>query len=136
MSSGGGSPAEPTAEPVPRSASDDEAVRRAQALLNQRLSRTQRLGQDQAGLLHAGADELERTGAVTLTTAEGEVRARVTRFRWGDDVIEVTRSRDGQLCGTSRGLLARTSQPARSAALARHLARELAALEPNRPARE
>lgn len=112
---------------------DEEAMRGwALAVREKRLAVTRRIARDQDELLRSKADQLERAGAVEVTTASGVISARITRFRWGDDVIEISRSH-GEQCGWSLGRLARSPSTARAAALTRHLAAALAALEPATP---
>jgi hypothetical protein len=111
-------------------AGDDPLLARARALRDHRLTTIGNIARDQDELLRAKAGELERTGAAEIVTAAGTIHARITRFRWGDDVIEITRSRGTGQQGQNGGTLARAPQPARTAAITRQLAQALAALEP------
>jgi hypothetical protein len=90
----------------------------------------ERIAQDQAGLLGSTADTLEHVGSARLVTADGEIQARLTRFRWGDDVLEVARRRDGLPCGRSMSVLARSPEARRTRVITFHLAASLAKLEP------
>jgi hypothetical protein len=112
-------------------APDDGAVyQRARRIRDHRLAATESISRDQDHLLLAKASELERTGATQIVTPSGRVSARVTRFRWGDDVVEINRTRGGPQHGWSGGRLARSPRSARERTLAHYLAQALAALEP------
>jgi hypothetical protein len=94
---------------------------------------TERIANDQDELLHAKADELKRRGVAEIATRAGTIRASVTRFRCGDDVIEITRNRGSGQQGRSGHKLRRAPQPVRTDEIIRTLAEALAALEPVPP---
>ena len=120
-----------------QAAPDEAAARsRARAAREHRLAMIERIARDQEQLLRSKADELERVGAVELTTAAGEIRARIIRFRWGADVIEIASSRGAGRRGWNRSLLARSPAPDRAEQIRHLLAYALAALEPPPPAPE
>jgi hypothetical protein len=115
-------------------ASDREAIRNGEhPVRSRRLAKIEEVSRDQVELLRRTADELEHTGAAEHITASGQISARITRFRWGDDVIEIIRNHGGGQRGWSLGRLPRSRGPARTAALADHLTRALAALEAGPP---
>lgn len=126
-------------EPLPPEddgqAGPDEAAMRAwvHAARDHRLATIGSIARDQDELLRSKADELERTGAAELITAAGEIRARIIRFRWGADVIEITRSKGAEQRGWSRSLLPRSPAPDRAEDISHHLAAGLAALQPAPP---
>jgi hypothetical protein len=95
-----------------------------------RLTAAEAIARDQNESLRAAANELERTGTVRIVTESGQISARIIRFRWGDDVVEITRSRGGLHNGFSGSRLARSTGSARGDILVRQLAAALAALEP------
>jgi hypothetical protein len=111
-----------------------EAMRAwADAARDHRLATIRSIERDQDELLRSKADELERTGTTELITGAGEIRARIIRFRWGADVIEITRSKGAEQCGWSRGGLPRSPAPGRADDISHHLAAALAALQPPPP---
>jgi hypothetical protein len=113
---------------------DDESFRaRAQAVRDHRLSRITSIASEGDVLLHAMADDLERTGSAEISTAEGEIAARIVRFRWGKDVLDISRSLRGQPAGWSLGTLPRSPTSERTAAITYELAKALAAIEPLPP---
>jgi len=111
----------------------EEPGTRAQALLHHRLALVQSIRDSQAALLRDTASELDRTRQAEIITASGEIRARITRFRWGDDVLELTRSQPVGRSGSSMCRLRRSGGEARTAALIDEIAHALAALEPWQP---
>jgi hypothetical protein len=94
-----------------------------------RLARGKNIADEQGEMLRVLVDELERTGTTSLSTPAGEIGARITRFRWGDDVIEVTQSSEGEQHGWTCGRLARSPGQARATVLIRQLAQALASLD-------
>jgi hypothetical protein len=66
---------------------------RAQSQEGQRLfeARLAAIEKRYSSLLQAKASELIGTGTTTMVTSAGEVQARILRFRWGADVLEITR---------------------------------------------
>jgi hypothetical protein len=114
-----------------REAARQQMPERGRALRNHRLATIAAIESEQGELLRSAAGKLERTGQAQLTTAPGMISARITRFRWGDDVIEVTHTCGNGRCGWSLGRLPRSPGPIRDAAITHSLAQALAALEPS-----
>jgi hypothetical protein len=110
-----------------------EMPERVRVLRDHRLAVIQAVESGQDELLPSTAGTLERTGAAQLTTAAGMISARITRFRWGDDVIEVSDSCGSGRCGWALGRLPRSPGPIRDAEITHSLAQALAALEPGPP---
>jgi hypothetical protein len=113
-----------------REAARRQMPERVRAQRDHRLATIAAIESEQGELLRSAAGKLERTGAAQLTTAAGMISARITRFRWGDDVIEVTRTCGTGRCRWSLGRLPRSPGPIRDAEMTRSLAQALAALEP------
>ncbi|HSR84891.1 MAG TPA: hypothetical protein VLM11_11995 [Streptosporangiaceae bacterium] len=122
---------DPVAPEDDQQAAADEAAPRTwrQAVRDHRLAKIHRIARDQDKLLRSKADELARTGAAVVVTASGEISARIIRFRWGPDVIEISRSQAGENRGGSRSLLARSPASDRSEQIHDNLVQALAALE-------
>jgi hypothetical protein len=114
-----------------RQAAQPEMPERGGVLRDHRLARIAAIETEQGELLRNTAGTLERTGAAQLKTAAGMISARITRFRWGDDVIEVTHACGNGRCGRGGGRLPRSPGPIRDAEITRSLAQALAALEPD-----
>ena len=113
---------------------DEESLRaRRDAARDHRLARISSIAADQGELLHAKAGEIERAGTVRISTAAGEISATLVRFRWGKDVLDISRTRGGQQAGWSLGTVPRAPAEARTAAITFDLAKALAALEPLPP---
>jgi hypothetical protein len=121
---------EPMAPERGHQAPRDEGVMRTRAVRDHRLVMVQSIADNQEQLLYSKADELERTHMAELMSASGKINARIIRFRWGADVLEITRSRGGEHDGWSCVRLARSPRPARFAVLTREFAKALAAHEP------
>ena len=115
---------------VDREAARQQLPERGRALRDHRLATIAAIESEQGELLRSAASKLQRTGQAQLTTAAGTISARITRFRWGDDVIEVTRSCSSGRCGWTLGRLPRSPGPIRDAEITNSLAQALAALEP------
>jgi hypothetical protein len=116
---------------VDREAPRQQLPERGRALRDHRLATIAAVESEQRELLRSAAGNLERTGQAQLTTAAGTISARITRFRWGDDVIEVARSCNSGRCGWTLGRLPRSPGPIRDAEITHSLAQALAALEPS-----
>jgi hypothetical protein len=115
-------------------APDEESLRaRREAARDHRFARISSITADQGELLHAKAEEIERTGTAYISTAAGEISASLVRFRWGKDVLDISRTRGGQQAGWSLGTVPRAPAQARTAAITFDLAKALAALEPLPP---
>jgi len=110
-----------------------EIPERVRVLRDRRLAVIQAIESGRDELLRGTAGTLERTGAAQLTTAAGMISARITRFRWGDDVMEVSHSCGSGRCGWALGRLPRSPGPIRDAEITHSLAQALAALEPGPP---
>jgi hypothetical protein len=110
---------------------DEESVHaRAQTLRDHRLARIGSIAADQDELLSAKAEELVRMGATQIRTPTGAIAARLVRFRWGKDVIDISRSKEGgRSAGWSLGTVPRLPTAARTAAITFELTKALAALE-------
>ena len=106
------------AEQEPRAAQSEEVTRAwARSAAADRQVRSKNIADEQGETIRVMVDELERTGTTKLSTPAGDVEARITRFRWGDDVIEVTQSSEGEQRGWSCGRLARSPAHARATVL-------------------
>jgi hypothetical protein len=112
---------------------DESILARAHELRDHRMTRISSIAAEQKELLHATAADLERTGTAEISTAEGKIGARLVRFRWGLDVLDITRTHEGRPAGWSRGTVPRSPASARTAAITSALAQALAALNPWRP---
>lgn len=123
-----------SADEADRAGPDDESFRaRAQAVRDHRLARISGIAIEQEELLRAKAEDLMRNGSAQIRTSDGEIAARIVRFRWGKDVIDISRSRGGQSAGWSLSTVPRSPASARMAAIASALAQALAALESPSP---
>ncbi|MBO0822973.1 MAG: hypothetical protein J2P27_03820 [Actinobacteria bacterium] len=123
-----------TADIADQAGPDDESFRaRAQARRDHRIARISGIAADQEELLRAKAEVLMRNGLAQIETSDGEIAARIIRFRWGKDVIDIPRSREGQPAGWSSSSVPRSPASARMAAITFALAKALAALEPPLP---
>lgn len=111
-----------------------EAVQaRRRQMRDQRLQIISSIADERGDLLRATAEDLERTGSGEIRTAGGEISARLIRFRWGPDVLDITRTRDGRHAGWSLDYVPRSPVAARAKAITWALAKALAALEPLAP---
>jgi hypothetical protein len=127
-------PQQVTADDADQADPDDEFLRaRAQSVRDRRLARISTIARDQEELLRAKAEELERTGAAEISTADGQVIARLIRFRWGKDVLDLSRSLGGQPADWSLGTVPRSPAPERTANITSQLAQAVAAVEPPPP---
>jgi hypothetical protein len=105
---------------------------RGRALRDHRLATIAAIESEQGELLRNTAAMLERTGQAQLTSAAGLISARVTRFRWGDDVLEVTHTCSSGRCGWGLSRVPRSPEPVRDAQITHSLAQAVAAaLEPS-----
>jgi hypothetical protein len=84
------------------------------------------------GLLERKAAELLASGSITITTTAGTVEAHIRRFRRGDHVIEVDRSRiDGRGHGSTRSRLTRRVGKEQTDAVVHRLASAIVRLGPD-----
>lgn len=97
------------------------------------LDRISSIAAEQDELLHAKAEELERTGSVGINTVAGELAASLVRFRWCKDVLDISRTRLGQRAGWSLGTVPRSPSQARTEGITFELAKAISALEPPSP---
>lgn len=107
---------------------------RWRALRGERLAARDRILADQEDLLHSTVATLERTRTAEIRTAAGTISARIASFRWGPDVLEVTRTGPHGRRGFGTGLLTRHHGADRTRELMTTLAYHLAVLgEGNTP---
>lgn len=115
-----------------QAAQDEFLPSRAHEMRDRRLARMCSIAAEQKELLHATAEDLQQTGTAEVSTADGEIAARLIRFRWGPDVLDITRTHLGRPGGWSLSSVPRSPASARTAAFTSALAQALAALEPSR----
>jgi hypothetical protein len=120
-------------EARPPAADDESFQARTHKIRDHRLARISSIAAEQDELLHATAEDLERTGTTEISTAEGNIAARLIRFRWGPDSLDITRTREGHPAGWSLSTVPRSPASARTAAITSALAQALAALDPLPP---
>jgi hypothetical protein len=116
-----------------QAAEDESFQERAHEIRDHRLARISSIAAEQQELLHATAEDLERTGTAEISTADGKIAARLVRFRWGPDVLDIARTHGGRPAGWSLGTVPRSPASERTAAITFALAQALAALEPLAP---
>jgi hypothetical protein len=95
----------------------------------ERLAARDRVLADQEELLRRAADTLDRTRTTEIRRPAGTISARIVAFRWGPDVLEITRTGVRGGSGFGSCLVSRHAGPARTGELTSRLAYHLAVLE-------